>query len=156
MLRSALYGVGIMGLGMGAAPLFGMAAAISPTILPTCLGLTAALFGGASLVAYRMPKDSLLGMGRAMMGSLIGLICLQLAGLGSSIFFGPNPFSMMMLSSTSYLAVGLFTVMIAYDTHVAVKMYEMGQADHLGASVQFLLDFWNIFVSLVQIFSRND
>lgn len=155
ILRSALYGLGVMGLGLGAAPLFAIASAVSPSILPTALGLTAALFGGASLMAYKMPKDSMLGYGRVLTGSLFGLIGLQLVGLGSAFFMGPNPFSMMLLNSSSYIAVGLFTAMIAYDTHFSIKMYELGQPDHLGASVQFLLDFWNIFISLVRIFINN-
>ena len=47
-LRQALYGVGVMGLGLSAAPLLAFAGMMSPSIVPTCLGLTAAIFGGAS------------------------------------------------------------------------------------------------------------
>ena len=155
-LRSALYGMGVMGLGLSAAPLLAYASMVSPSIVPTCLGLTTAIFGGASLAAYMMPKDKMLGYGRVLMGSLIGLIGLQLAGLGATFFLGPNLFSLMMMKSSSYIAVGLFTVMIAYDTHFAIKMYEMKEPDHLAASTQFLLDFWNIFTSLLRIFSSND
>ena len=156
VLRNALYGVGVMGLGLSAAPLLAFASMVSPSIVPTCLGLTTAIFGGASLAAYMMPKDKMLGYGRVLMGSLIGLIGLQLAGLGATFFLGPNLFSLMMMKSSSYLAVGLFTVMIAYDTHFAIKMYEMKEPDHIGAATQFLLDFWNIFTSLLRIFSSND
>jgi FtsH-binding integral membrane protein len=155
-LRSALYGTGIIGLGLGTAPLLQFAAMVSPTIVPTCLGLTAAIFGGASLAAYQMPKDKMLGYGRVLTGSLIGLIALQLAGLGAAFFMGPNLFSVMMMKSSSYIAVALFTAFIAYDTHFAIKMYEMGQPDHLGAAIGFLLDFWNIFTNLLRIFSSND
>lgn len=155
-MRQALYGLGVMGLGLGAAPLLQFASLVSPSIIPTCLGMTAAIFGGASLVAYRMPKDKMLGYGGVLGGSLLGLIGLQLVGLGAAFFMGPNPFSMMMMKSSSYIAVGLFTAFIAYDTHFAIKMYEMNEPDHLGAAVQFLLDFWNIFTSLLRIFSSND
>lgn len=154
-MRTALYCMGVMGLGFGAAPLLAFASAVNPSIIPTCLGLTAAIFGGASLMAYKMPKDKMLGYGGALTGSLIGLIGLQLVGIGSAFFFGPNPFAMMLLNSSSYLAVGLFSIFVAYDTHFAIKMYEMREPDHLGMSVQFLLDFWNIFTSLVSIFSRD-
>lgn len=154
-LRQVLYGTGIIGLGLSAAPLLGYVSMVSPGIIPTALGLTTAIFGGATLAAYSMPKDKMLGYGRALTGSLIGLIGLQLLGLGASFFMGPNPFSLMMMKSSSYIAVGLFTAFIAYDTHFAIKMYEMNQPDHLGASVQFLLDFWNIFTSLLRIFSSD-
>jgi FtsH-binding integral membrane protein len=155
-LRLAMYGLGTVGLGLSAAPLMAFASAVSPTILPTAIGLTAAIFGGASIIAYRMPKDSMLKFGKALLGSLFGLIGLQLAGLAASFIVGPNPFSMMVFKSSSYMmAVGLFSALIAYDTHFAIKMYELGRADHLGMASQFLLDFWNILTSLLRIFSSD-
>ena len=155
MLRKVLYGVGVVGLGLSTAPLIGFANAISPTILPTALGLTIALFGGASLAAYSMPKDSLLSYGRILGGGLLGLIGLQLAGIGSVFFFGANPIATMLMSTTTYMAVGLFTAMIAYDTHYAIKMYEEQLPDHLSVATNFLLDFWNILTSLLRIFSSD-
>jgi len=113
--------MGVAGLGLGAAPLFAMVAGTS--IIPTALGLTTAIFGGASLMAYSMPKDKMLGYGRVLSGSLLGLIGLQLVGLLSSMFMGPNPLSMLLFSATNYVGVGLFSILIAYDTHVAIKMY---------------------------------
>jgi Bax inhibitor 1 len=117
--------MGIAGLGLSSAPLFMMAQAVSPTIIPTALGITTAIFGGASLVAYSMPKDKMLGMGGILMGSLFGLIGLQLVGLLTSMFMGPNPLSSLLFSANNYLGIGLFSALIAYDTHVAMKMYEM-------------------------------
>ena len=156
ILRQVLYGMGTIGLGLSAAPLMAFASMVNPSILPTCLGLTTAIFGGASLMAYRMPKDSMLKYGGVLGGSLLGLIGLQLIGLASSMIFGPNPFIGMMFNASNYVAVGLFTAFIAYDTHVAIKMYEMGEPDHLGMASQFLLNFWNIFTSLLRIFSSSD
>jgi FtsH-binding integral membrane protein len=132
-----------------------LASAVSPSILPTALGLTIAIFGGASLAAYHMPKDSMLSYGRVLGGSLLGLIGLQVVGLGAMFFMGPNPMSMLLLNSSSYIAVGLFTAFIAYDTHVAIKMYESGIPDHLGVATSFMLDFWNILVSLLRIFTSD-
>ena len=40
--------------------------AISPTILPSAIGISAAIFGGASLVAYSMPKDKMLSAGKML------------------------------------------------------------------------------------------
>jgi FtsH-binding integral membrane protein len=119
-----MYGLGVVGLGCSAAPLLAMASMISPTIIPTALGLTAAIFGGASLAAYRMPKDSMLKYGNVLGGSLLGLIGLQLVGLLSTFIVGPNPFAMTLLSGSNYIAIGLFTAFIAYDTHVAIRLYE--------------------------------
>lgn len=120
-----LYGMGIAGLGLSTAPLFMMAQAVSPTILPTALGITTAIFGGASLVAYNMPKDKMLGFGGVLGGSLLGLLGLQLIGLLAAVFTGPNALSTLLFSANNYLGIGLFSALIAYDTHVAIKMYEM-------------------------------
>ena len=122
-LRMGMYGMGLMGLGLGAAPLFMMAHAISPTTIPTALALTSAIFGGASLMAYNMPKDRMLGFGGVLMGSLLGLIGLQVVGLLAAVFTGPNALSTLLFSANNYLGIGLFSFLIAYDTHVAIKMY---------------------------------
>jgi FtsH-binding integral membrane protein len=145
--------MGVAGLGLGAAPLFAMVAGTS--IIPTALGLTTAIFGGASLVAYTMPKDKMLGFGRVLAGSLLGLIGLQLVGILSSVFMGPTALSMLLFSAQNYLGIGLFSIMIAYDTHMAIKMYEMGEADHLGMSIQFLLDFWNILIRIISVLANR-
>lgn len=151
-----MFGLGVLGLGLGGAPLIAFASAVNPTVVPTCLGLTAAIFGGASLMAYNMKKDSMLKYGGVLFGSLLGLIGLQVGGLLASLLIGPNVFSLMMLNATSYISVGLFSAFILYDTHVAIKMYELGQPDHLGMATQFLLDIWNIFTSLLRIFSSSN
>lgn len=155
-LRIGLYGMGVMGLGLSASPLFMVAQAVSPSILPTAIGITTAIFGGASLIAYNMPKDKMLGFGGVLMGSLFGLLGLQLVGLLATAFTGPNALSAMLFSADNYIGIGLFSALIAYDTHLAIKMYEMRQADHLGMTIDFLLDFWNILVRLVSILSKRD
>lgn len=124
-LRVGLFSLGVLGLGLSASPLFLMTHMLTPTVIPTALGLTTAIFGGASLVAYNMPKDKMLGYGGVLGGSLLGLIGLQLIGLLSAVFTGPNAFSSLMFSANNYLGVGLFSAMIAFDTHLAIKMYEM-------------------------------
>ena len=117
--------MGVLGLGLGASPLFMMAQAMSPAIMPTALGITTAIFGGASLAAYSMPKDKMLGYGRLLSGSLFGLIGLQLVGLLTTMAIGPNAFSSFLFTADNYIGIGLFSALIAYDTHVAIKMYEM-------------------------------
>ena len=61
---------------------------------------------------------------------------------------GPNMFSFMLFRADTFIGVGLFSAMIDYDTHVAMKSYEEGLADHLMVSVDFVLDFWNILVRM--------
>ena len=127
---------------------------INPSIIPTSLGITFGIFGGASAIAYTMPKDKMLGYGRVFTGSLIGLIAMQLVGLGSAYFMGPNALSSLLFTIDNYAGILLFAGLIGYDTHVAIKEYEMGNADHLAISIQMLLNFWNILIRVMQIMSR--
>lgn len=129
--------------------------AINPSIITSALGLTCGIFGGASLMAYNMPKDKMLGYGRVFMGSLLGLIGIQLIGIGSTFFMGPNALSSFLFQADTYIGALLFTGLIAYDTHVAIKEYENGYADHLGMSIQMLLNFWNLLIRIMYILGNN-
>jgi len=62
-------------------------------------------------------------------------------------------FSMALHRVDTFAGVGIFSAMVAYDTHVAIKSYEEGNADHLMISLDFALDFWNILVRMTQILS---
>lgn len=154
-MRHVLYGMGIFGLGLSVIPVIGMANMMNPAILPTALGLTAAIFGGASVAGYNMPKNALISYGRVLLGSLVGVIGLQLVGMGSLYFMGPTPFANTLMSTSTYFSAALFTVLVAYDTHMAVRMYENGRPDNLGLAANFVLDFWNIFVSILKILTRQ-
>lgn len=115
--------MGVFSLGASASPLFLLMNSISPTIIPSAIGITLGIFGGASAVAYAMPKDKMLGYGKVMMGSLLGLVAMQLVGIGSAFIMGPNALSALLFSLDNYLGILLFTGLIAYDTHVAIKQY---------------------------------
>jgi FtsH-binding integral membrane protein len=115
-----MYSTGIAALGLSTSPLFGMVLATNPSIITASVGLTMGIFGGASLVAYRLPSHKVLGYGRILMGSLIGLIGMQIIGLCSLAIMGPNSLSMLLFSAQNYLGIELFTALIGYDTHVAM------------------------------------
>lgn len=121
--RLALFSLGVAGLGLSSFPLFAYANAINPAILPISIGLSSMIFGGASLYAYTRKEGSLLGMQGALYSGLLGLIGIQVAGLLSSFIMGPNLFSMMCFRADTFLGVGLFSALVAYDTHVAIQAY---------------------------------
>lgn len=154
--RIALYSLGLAGLGMTAAPALAMAAAVSPSTIPMAMAMTAAIFGGASLAAYNIPSTKMASIGRILFGSLLGLIGLQIIGLVAHLISGPNMLTSLLFRADNYLGILLFSGFVAYDTHVAMNSYEAGAADHLGMSVQFLLDVWNIFIRLLYLFSQRD
>lgn len=146
--RLLIFGMGCIGMGFSAAPLFLSIHEISNIILPMTMGITAAIFGGASLVALMLPKDSALGYGSVLGGGLLGLISLNLTGILLNHTIGPNIYSSTLWTAESYVGIGLFSMMIIYDTHVAIRRYQKGDADHLGMSIQILLDLWNIIIRI--------
>lgn len=40
-------------------------------------------------------------------------------------------FSMALHRADTFLGVGLFSALVAYETHTSIKAYEEGNADHL-------------------------
>lgn len=97
----------------------------------------------------------MLSAGRVLGGSLLGLIGLQLVGLLAYLVTGPNVLSSLLFRADNYLGIALFSAFVAYDTHVAIKSYEMGQADHLGISISFIMDIWNILMRVIYIMTGN-
>ena len=72
------------------------------------------------MAAYSMPKDKMIGYGRILFGSLIGLIGMQLIGMISFLLIGPNSLYSLLLHTENYLGVAIFTGFVAYDTHLAI------------------------------------
>lgn len=134
-MRLLVYSAGCAGLGLCATPVFYEISSSFPHIIPAAMGITASLFGGASLAAYAMPKGSLLGYGPVLFSGLFGLIAMNVMGAISSHYLGANAISTLLICGENYVSIALFTVYIAYDTHRAIKFYEKKQADHLGMSI---------------------
>ena len=51
------------------------------------------MFGGASLIGLMMPKGAMLGYGNVLLGSLTGLIGLNLIGIIASKYLGYHLFA---------------------------------------------------------------
>lgn len=76
--------------------MFLYAQTLNPSIIPSAIGITSGIFGGASALAYFMPKDKMLGYGSILMGSLLGLIGMNILGLLAGVIIGPNPFTFLL------------------------------------------------------------
>jgi len=119
-LRLGLFGLGISGLGLSASPFFMYLAASNPTILPAAIGISSAIFGSASVYALMQPKGSLLSWGSSLRGALFGIIGLQLAGMLTGMVMGPNLFTHICHRADTFIGLGVFSALVAYDTHVAI------------------------------------
>ncbi len=89
-----------------------------------------------------------LGVGLA---SLIGA---QLIGLGSSLIFGPNSFSLLLHNVDIYGGIALFTLMSIYDAHLARQMYLEGKPDHLACATSVYLDVMNLSIRIMEALAK--
>lgn len=134
--------------GMSLTPLMMAYTSIDPTIVPTAFAGASTVFIGATMASLFAPRGSMLPMGAPLLGGLIGLVGLNLA----NFFFH----SSLLHDINLYGGLGLFTVFVGYDTHKTIAKFEGGDDDHLQHSVDFFLDFLNIFVRMMQIVARKD
>ena len=59
--------------------------------------------------------------------------------------------SLMAYTADIYSGIGMFAAFVAHDTHLAIKDYEEGNADHLRASMGIFLNFQNILLRMMRI-----
>lgn len=155
--RQLSYGAVIGGMSMMISPAIAFAN-VTGILMPAMLS-TGLVFGGAIHYANTRKVGELEPWGSALYGGLWGLIGCSLTGLGSTLIFGPNMFSVFMHSIDLYAGIPLFAGFVAYDTHKAIDMYRQKDPDHLGCSVQLYLDFSNLlirFIEIMAIFNKKD
>jgi len=151
-LRLMGFAALVTGMGVTAAPAFAMFDLAY--VLPPSLLMTNFIFCGATIYARYAKPGSFLKYGPALTGGLLGLVGTSLVGLGSELIMGPNMFSALAHNVDLYMGIPLFTGFVAYDTHVAMERFARGDADHLGASVAFYLDFMNILIRVMEIVGK--
>jgi uncharacterized protein len=140
--------VSLMGASLGVLALRYTGESIFSTFL-----LTAAAFGGLSLVGYTTKKD-LTGFGSFLLMGLFGLIGAMLL----SLFFPSGVLSLII----NVVGVFIFAGLIAYDTQrLKMQYYElggnesaMGVATSWGA-LSLYLDFINLFQFLLSLFGSR-
>lgn len=64
---------------------------LNPSIIPQSMAITAGVFGGASLSAYSMPNHQMISYKRVLFGGFLGLLVVQLLGLGAFLVGGHIP-----------------------------------------------------------------
>ncbi len=143
-----------VGMGVMITPMMSMIIATDPMI-PVAATMTAAvIFSGAAFVSKRLKDSTMLQWKAPLMVGLGGLLCLQLAGIGTSLFMGSNSFSTMIHSVDVYGGIGLFTLMSVYDSYKARKMYLKGKPDHLGCATTIYLDMMNLIIRIMEAYAR--
>ena len=140
--------VASIGAGLGILFLRYTGASLASTFL-----VTAAAFGGLSLVGYTTKKD-LTAMGTFLIFGVIGLIIASVV----NIFIGSTVLQM----AVSAITVLVFTGLTAYDTQrIKSEFYEGNPADVLTkqavfGAVALYVNFLNIFMALLSLFGQKN
>lgn len=115
--------------------------------------ITAGLFGVMAFIGYTTKTD-LTSIGKILFMALIGIILATIVNL----FVGSSMLNMIV----SYIGVGVFTGLTAYDSqkiknmlYNADSMDEGMQKIALLGSLTLYLDFINLFLMLLRIFGGN-
>ncbi len=110
------------------------------------------VFGSMSIYGYTTKKD-LTSMGSFLTMGLIGLIIVSLV----NIFLRSPAIEF----ATSFIAVGVFMGLIAWDTQKLKAIYytsaggEMGQKMAIMGALTLYLDFINLFIHLLRFFGNR-
>jgi hypothetical protein len=57
------------------------------------MGITSAIFGGASLMGFLLPRGTMFGYGSVLLGGLAGLVGLNFSGILAAKFLGIGLFA---------------------------------------------------------------
>ena len=138
----------LMGMSLSSLGFMYTGASISKTFF-----ICSSMFGGMSLYGYSTEKD-LTSMGSFLYMGLIGLIIASLVNLmlqSPAVEF-----------ALSFIGVGIFTGLVAYDTQKLKALYYQGADTNskigIMAAFTLYLDFINLFIYLLRFFGvrRND
>ena len=124
----------------------------SGSIVRTFL-VSAATFGGMSLYGYTT-KRSLYGLGSFLIMGLWGMIIASIV----NIFMHSSSLDWML----SFLGVGIFTGLTAYDTQQLRAIYsendvtDVQEAKAISGALSLYLNFINLFVSLLRLLGNRE
>jgi FtsH-binding integral membrane protein len=135
--------------------LFAEALVISPVVymcyemVPSALAITGGLMVAPVVTAYMLPKNSMLPLGSALVTGLCGLLCVSVAGM-----FIPSV-GELVYTYEPWVGIGLFSLFNAYDTQVMLNSYEERKLDPMAHSINYTLNFLNIFIRVLEILAKS-
>jgi len=147
MRMSMLLGFAFLtGLGMG--PLLSMAIMMNPSIVPSALLLTTAIFACFTGAALFAPDGKYLYLGGTLLSGLSTLLFLGLL----NIFFK----SQLLFQAHLYIGLAIFCGFIMYDTQVIIRKARNGDKDFIAHSLDLFIDFVQIFRKVLILLMQKD
>eukprot|EP00038_Savillea_parva_P019330 m.27208 g.27208 ORF g.27208 m.27208 type:complete len:344 (+) comp4384_c0_seq1:54-1085(+) len=140
--------------GLAIAPLVSIALSVNPMLIPTALGGTVLVFGGASLASLLAPRASMLRFGSFLGGAVAVMVGFSLLGLGQMALMGAV--SPVLYSVTLYGGLALMCAFVGYDTQRIIEDYREGNIDPLKHGVDVFINFIGIFRRLLAILLQRE
>merc|ERR1719431_1263158 len=140
----------LTGLGLG--PLLSMAIMMNPSLVPSAMMLTSAVFACFTGAALMAPDGKYLYLGGTLLSGLSTLLFLGFL----NIFFR----SQLLFQVHLYIGLAIFCGFIMFDTQVIIRKARNGDRDFIAHSLDLFIDFVQIFrkvlILLMQKESRKD
>lgn len=147
MRMSMLLGFAFLtGLGMG--PLLSMAIMMNPSLVPSALLLTTAIFACFTGAALFAPDGKYLYLGGTLLSGLSTLLFLGLL----NIFFK----SQLLFQAHLYIGLAIFCGFIMFDTQVIIRKARNGDKDFIAHSLDLFIDFVQIFRKVLILLMQKD
>lgn len=147
MRMSMLLGFAFLtGLGMG--PLLSMAIMMNPSLVPSALLLTTAIFACFTGAALFAPDGKYLYLGGTLLSGLSTLLFLGLL----NIFFK----SQLLFQAHLYIGLAIFCGFIMFDTQVIIRKARNGDKDFIAHSLDLFIDFVQIFRKVLVLLMQKD
>lgn len=152
--RNLAYGGIVLGTTTAISPLMQFALATDPLAIAMATGGALGIMGGSTYYANSLKPGELNFLGPPLMGGLLGLVGMNIIGLGFAWYGNYDVFNVIHHVDL-YGGLVLFTALQAYDTHQMIEMYtKERKPDHLIASINFYLNFLNLFRRILEIYAK--
>jgi FtsH-binding integral membrane protein len=136
----------LTGLGMG--PLLSMAIMMNPSLVPSAMMLTSAIFACFTGAALFAPDGKYLYLGGTLLSGLSTLLFLGFL----NIFFK----SQLLFQAHLYLGLAIFCGFIMFDTQVIIRKARNGDRDFIAHSLDLFIDFVQIFRKVLILLMQKD
>jgi FtsH-binding integral membrane protein len=136
----------LTGLGMG--PLLSMAIMMNPSLEPSAMMLTSAIFACFTGAALFAPDGKYLYLGGTLLSGLSTLLFLGFL----NIFFK----SQLLFQAHLYLGLAIFCGFIMFDTQVIIRKARNGDRDFIAHSLDLFIDFVQIFRKVLILLMQKD
>jgi len=134
--------------GLGLGPLLDMAIMMNPTIVPSALMLTTAVFACFSGAALYAPDGKYLYLGGSLLSGLSTLMFLGFMNL----FFR----SQLLFQAHIYIGLAIFCGFVMYDTQLIIHRARQGDRDFIAHSLDLFIDFIQIFRKILVLLMQKE